>query len=796
MLKNYLRIAFRHLWQHRAYSVLNITGLSIGIMACFLIFLYVHFELSYDGFHSKADRIYRLVTDVSTPSETRHTPFTSPPMAIHLKASFPQIEKTVRLSTASLLLRKGDIKFQEDHSLFADSTLFEVFDFPLVRGDPHTVLQAPYSIVLSQTAARKYFGDTDPIGQSILLTGGGFNSKITGVMKDIPENSQIRADVIISMPTTSMFGDTTMDLHWGDVYYTSYLLLKPHTDPKMLESRFPAFLESQAGEEMRKNNRHFTMFIEPLRDVYLKSQRVGRGAQETGNISNVYIFSVIAVFVLLIACINFVNLTTARSAERAKEVGIRKVIGAERSEITRQFLGESMLVALISFVLSVLLCALLLPLFNQLSGKVISTGIFNHPGYIGILLMIAIGIGLLAGMYPALVLSSFKPIIVLKGRFTASTRGLILRKGLVIVQFTISIALILATFIVYTQLHYMRNQDLGFQNDQMLVVDTHWDPQRFAFRQQITAAPGVLSTSLCSGIPGGDDVNAYVQAETKMGDMQQTMIDEYFVDFDFISQYKIELIAGRAFSREFITDSTKAMMLNESAVKQFGYSSPRDIIGKRFSQDGKEGQIIGVFKDFHFRSLREAIRPLGLCIDPPNWRLVSVKVSPANLPATLAAIEDKWKTIVPNRPFDYYFADEFFDRQYRSEVRFGRLFLNFAILTIIISCLGLLGLASYSTLQRTKEIGVRKVMGATVANIISLLSKEFLQLVLIAFLIASPLVWYFMHRWLQSFAYRVTISWWIFALSGSMVILITLATISIQTLKAAVANPVKSLRAE
>lgn len=793
MLKNYFKIAFRNLWRHKAFSFINIMGLAVGMTACFLIFLYVSFETSYDSFNKKADRIYRLVCDIKTPSETRQTAGTSAPMAINIKANFAEVEAAVRIGPASLLLTKGDIKFQEDHSIFADSTLFEVFDFPLIHGNPHTALREPYSIVLSQTAAKKYFGHTNPIGQTVLLSAGNFNSTITGVMKDIPENSQIKADMVVSMSTAKRFGDSAMDQHWSNLSMTSYLLLKPNTYPKLLEAKFADFMENQAGLEMKQNNTHFTLFLEPLKEVYLKSKR---GGLETGNINNVYTFSLVAIFVLLIACINFINLTTARSTERAKEVGIRKVIGAEKSQLTQQFLGESVLVCLIAFVLSVFLCTLLLPSFNQLSGKIISTGIFQHPGYLCALFLISAGIGMLAGMYPALVLSSFTPVTVLKGRFATGTQGLIVRKGLVIVQFTISIAMILGTIIVFTQLRYMRNEELGFRNDQIMVIDTHWDANRFAFRQEISNMPGVLSTSLSLSIPGGENASGYLQVENKKGDMQQTALDQYFVDFDYIPQYKMKLVAGRAFSQDFGTDSTKAIMLNESAVKSFGYSSSQEAIGKRFSQAGREGKIIGVVKDFHFRSLRENIQPLSISIEPTAWRMVSVKVSTSHLPATIAAIENKWKKIIPGRPFNYYFADEFFERQYRSEERFGRLFLNFAILTIFISCLGLLGLASYSALQRTKEIGVRKVLGATVFNIVTLLSKEFLKLVVIAFLIACPLTWYPMNRWLQDFAYRIHISWWIFSLAGFLVVLITLATVSFQAIKAAIANPVKSLRTE
>ncbi|MHA4812336.1 ABC transporter permease [Flavitalea flava] len=792
MLKNYLRIAFRNLWRHRAFSFLNIMGLTVGMAACFLVFLYVHFESTYDQFHSKADNIYRLVCDIKTPTETINSYVTSAPMAINIKTDFPEVENIVRVNPASLLVRKGDIKFQEERTLFADSAIFSVFDFPLIHGDPRTALREPLSIVLSQTAAKKYFGGGNPVGQVVLLTDGSFNATVTGVMKDMPENSQLKADMLVSMATNKRF-DSAFDRHWGNFGWTSYLLLKPHTDPKLLEKKFPAFLEKRDGPEMKQQQMFFTLFLEPLKDVYLKSKR---GGPETGNMNNVYVFSIVGIFILLIACINFINLTTARSTERAKEVGIRKVIGAERGQLTGQFLGESVLLCLVAFVLTVFLCIPLLSLFNNLSGKIISTGILHHPGYIGMLFLIAIGIGLLAGAYPALVLSAFQPITVLKGRFATGVKGLILRKGLVITQFSISIGLIVATLIVYRQLHYMRSQDLGFSNDQMMVIDSHGDNHREALKQEITTLRGVKATTMSSSIPGGQNPGAYSQIQNQKGDMQIANLDLYFVDFDYIGQYKIKLLAGRSFSRDYITDTTKSMILNESAVKLFGYASPQAAIGKRFSQWGREGQIIGVVKDFHFRSLQEPIKPLSLRIEPEGCSLISVKVSARDLTATVAAIEGKWKKTIPYRPFNYYFADEFFNRQYRSEDRFGGLFLNFSILAIFISCLGLLGLASYSTIQRTKEIGIRKVLGASVTGIVNLLSLEFLKLVGIAFLIATPVSWYFMNKWLKDFTYRAGITWWLFAAAGGLALLIALLTISFQAIRAAVTNPIKSLRTE
>jgi putative ABC transport system permease protein len=547
------------------------------------------------------------------------------------------------------------------------------------------------------------------------------------------------------------------------------------------------------GTEMKQLNMYPTLILEKFPEAYLRSTR---NDSNSGSIKNVYIFSVVAVFILLIACFNFINLTTARSAERAKEVGIRKVVGAGKAQLTRQFIGESVLICMIAFILTLGAAALLLPSFNQLAGKTLSKNIFNNPGFVSILFLASIGIGLLAGIYPALVLSSFKPVTVLKGRFATGTKGILLRKGLVISQFTISIALIISTIIVYLQMNFMRSQDLGFSKDQMMVINSNGDPARDAFMHSVEGLPNVKSVSMSSSVPGGGNMGAYSKIQNVKGVMQIANLDLYFVDFDYLKQFNIKMVAGRMFSRDFMTDTTKAMILNESAVKMFGYRSARDAVGRDFSQWGREGKIIGIMKDFHFKSLQEEIKPLSMRIEPNGCSLVSVKVSANNLPATISAIENKWNSLIPARPFSYFFLDEFFDEQYKSEQRFGKLFLNFAILAIIISCLGLLGLASYSTMQRTREIGIRKVLGATIPNIVNLLSKDFLILVGIAIIIASPIAWFAMRKWLEDFAYRIPISWWIFAAAALTATLIAMFTVSFQAIRAAVSNPVKSLRTE
>lgn len=794
MLKNHFKIALRNLWRHRVFSFINITGLSVGITACFFIFMYVAFELSYDKFHAKADRIYRVVTDIKTPSETINTDVTSWAFAPNLKLDFPEIQSFVRVSGGSFLVRKGNVKFQEDNTLFADSSFFKVFDFKLLKGNANTALTAPLSVIFSQKAAKKYFGNTNPVGQTVLLSGEGMPAMVTGVIKDMPENSQIKADMILSMTTLTQKINKGIDDQWGNYGATTFLLLKTGVSAKVLQSKFPAFIEKRNGEESRKRQMSATLMLEPLKDIYLHSKR---GGQEVGSINNVYIFSIVAVFILLIACINFINLTTARSVERAKEVGIRKVVGAAKGELAAQFIGESVVLCIIAFFVTVVLSAVFLPMFNQLSGKVISPGLFSNVSYIAILFGLSILIGLLAGVYPALVLSSFKPVMVLKGRFSSGAKGNLLRKSLVVAQFSISIALIIGTIIVYNQMDFMRNRDLGFSKDQMLVMDSNGDPGKEAFQQAIKALPGVKSTALSASVPGGGDRGAYSEIENNKGDLQIANLDLYFVDFDYLNQFKIKMVAGRPFSRDFMsTDTAQAMILNEEAVKLFGYSNPQQAIGKRFKQWGREGKIVGVMKDFHFRSLQEKIKPLSMRVELHDLNLISAKIDAKNQAATLAAIESKWKELIPNRPYSYFFLDDFFDRQYRAEQRFGKLFFNFAILAIAISCLGLLGLASYSTYQRTREIGIRKVLGASTPGIVNMLSSDFMKLVAISFLIASPVAWYFMHKWLQDFAYRIEIQWWVFAVSGILAMVVALVTISFQAIKAAIANPVKSLRSE
>ena len=794
MIRNYFKIAFRNLAKHKMFSFINVLGLSAGMTACFLIALYVHFELTYDAFNKKADRIYRLSTDIQSSAGTLQYSITSWPFGPNLQNDFPEIEAFTRISKENYLFRKGDIKFNEEKTVLADSSIFRVFDLKLLQGNPQTALKAPFSVVLTESAAQKYFGERDAMGQTLLVGDNGDPAQVTGIMQEPPVNSQLSGEVFLSMTTHTRHYNTAVNEEWGNFGTTTYLLLKKGADPVALSRKFPAFLQNHMGRLLQQENISLTLLLEPLLDIYLYSRRE---ADQSGSITNIYTFAIIAVFILIIACINFVNLTTARSLERAREVGVRKAVGAGRWLLARQFIAESLLMSFLSFAVSLALSAAFIPLFNELSGKTISSGLVQEPRPIGILFIASMVIGLASGIYPALVLSSFEPVKVLKGKFAMTGSGALLRKGLVTAQFAISIALIIGTLVVYSQLDFMRSHELGFAKEQTVVIRPGSGNPRNALKTLLQNLQGIKSVAASSAVPGGDNSQAHSKLENSRGEMQIATLDVYRVDFDFIPQYGLKVVAGRPFSKEFTSDSTKALVINEATAKLLGYQSAQEAIGKKFNQWDREGTIIGVVKDFNFKSLKESVKPLTFrLLDPWNSDLLSIKMDGGNVKATLEAIETQWKTLFPDRPFSYYFLDEFYDRQYRADQRFEALFLNFAVLAIFISCLGLLGLASYSTIQRTKEIGVRKVMGASAASIVGLLTKDFLQLVGLAFLIAAPLAWFAMHRWLEGFAYKTNIPLWIFGVAALLSALVALATISFQSIRAAFMNPVKSLRSE
>jgi len=600
--------------------------------------------------------------------------------------------------------------------------------------------------------------------------------------------------------SSRLYGD--WDHRWGYFNWFTFLLLKPGADAARLEARLPAFVKEKAADVEKATGMSYTLHLQPLKSIYLGPTLNNYGQGEpTGSKANTYIFSIVGAFILLIACINFVNLATARASERAREVGVRKAIGAVRAQLILQFLGESILLCLIACGLAIGLCNILHPVFTNLLGKEIPLKAFGAGGYVGLLFVIGIGIGCFAGIYPALVMSGFNPIAVLKGRFVSSKNGLTMRQVLVVFQFTISTVLIIGTIVVYNQLKYMQNQDLGFSKNQEVAIDYHGDSavqvNTEHIRQELAAIPNVKAVTFSSNVPGTSPDNWYLRVANPKGDMQGANLNFYVIDFDYLQHYGIRMAAGRGFSREFTTDSTKALIMNEAAARSLGYSDPAKAVGRKFNMWGTDGTIIGIAKDFHFRSLQEAIQPLAFRVfNPRFYGVISVNIAGSHIPQTVAALGERWKRLAPERPFQYSFVDEDFAKLYSSEDRFQRVFLYFGLLAIFISCLGLLGLAAYSTIQRTKEIGIRKVLGASVATIVGLLSREFLRLVFIALVIASPIAWYAMHSWLQDFAYRTSIAWWVFPLAAGAAVLITFLTVGFHSIKAAVASPVDSLKIE
>ena len=801
MFKNYFTIALRNLWKHRVFSGINLLGLAVGMSSFLLIFSYVSFERSYDAYHSKADRIYRVICDTKTETEVLPTGSTSGPTGPSLKADFPEVESQTRICFMNFLVQNGIKKFQEINILAADSSLFTIFSFTLLKGDPSTALKDPFSLVLSEAGAQKYFGSANPLGQSLIVEGK-YNFKVTGLMKNIPDNSHFHGDIFLSMSTFSDRLYVGWDKNWGNFNWFTYLLLKPGADPRHLEASLPAYVKEKAADVEKATGMSYTLHLQPLKNIYLGPHLNNYGMGEpTASRANTNIFSIVGVFILLIACINFVNLTTARASERAREVGIRKAIGALRGQLTWQFLGESVLLCLFAFGFALGLCNVLQPLFTQLLNKNIPLHAFGYNSYILLLLGIALGIGLVAGIYPSLIMSGFNPIAVLKGRFAATKKGLAMRQVLVVFQFTISTVLIIGTIVVFNQLRYMQDQDLGFKKDQVLAINFYGDSVVQAnqeyLRRELSVIPDVKGVSFSSNIPGTSPNNWYLRIANPSGVMQGINLNFYVIDFEYFKEYGIKLAAGRGFSHGFPTDSTKAMILNEAAARSLGYSDPTKAIGKKFSQWGVDGTIIGIAKDFHYRGLQDQIQPLGFkLMNPGFYNMISINLTGTHIPKIVSKLQARWNELVPTRPFQYSFVDQDFARLYSSEDRFQRVFLYFALLAIFISCLGLLGLAAYSTIQRTKEIGIRKVLGASVTTIVGLLSREFLRLVFIALLIASPIAWYTMHSWLLEFAYRTSIAWWVFPLAAGTAVLITFLSVSFHSIKAGVTNPVKSLRTE
>jgi putative ABC transport system permease protein len=795
MLKNYLITTFQYLQKNKAFSVINLIGLTLGLTVSFFALLYVNFEMSYDSYHENADHIYRVVTDVksSTGIDYRGSAL---PLAPAIQDAFPEVKASTRIVLDYLIIQKEGGAASEEKIAYADSSFFSVFTFPFVSGNANKSLNVPFNIVLSKSSAKKYFGDADPVGQIILINGKE-RAYVTGVMKDIPHNSHFRVDMLVSISTLLDVWNPGLATRWISARASTYLLLYENANVADLQQEFPSFIEKHYDQHEFR----YTLLLEPLKDVYLHGKPRGSrsGSAVTGNPNNLYILSVVAGFVLLIASFNFVNLTTAFSLHRAREIGVRKILGASRGQLIIQFLSDAMLLSVSACLLSIVLMILLMPLFHQLSGKVIEFSILKNISDIGWFVLLAITIGLLSGIYPAIFLSGFKPINSIKGKLPYSSKGIGLRSILVLSQFSVSIILVVGTLVVFQQLHFMQTQALGFRKDHNVVIDFQFDRKvkrhLATIKDQLTSLPGVTAASVSSCIPGRSNHTLDTEIENADHVNQASRLGAYFVDADFLHQYQIKIIVGRPFSNNIAADSTEAMIINEAAVKWLGYHSSEDAIGKKFTQWGRTGIIIGVVRDFHFQSFREEVQPLTFQMGDMETFL-SLTVSAENRAAIIDGVEKKWNQIAGGIPMTYFFADDAYDAQYESEASFGKLFLSFAALAIVLSCLGLVGLSAFSTAQRTKEIGIRKVLGSSVPQILGLLSKDFLVLIVVAMIIAIPVSWVSMNRWLEGFAYRIDISWWLFAVAGTTVASVAFVSISYQTLKAANANPVKSLKNE
>ncbi len=807
MIRNYIKVALRNLWKNKGYSAINIIGLSAGLATCLLILLYVWDELSYDKFNEKADRIYRVDSDIKFGGTDMKLSVSSDPMGATLKRDYPQVEQFTRIyaSEGSKLIKKGTEFINEPKIAYVDSTFFDVFSFPLVNGNAKTALNDPNTCVISQSGAKKYFGTEDVIGK-VIETSEKVSFKITALMKDMPSNSHFNYDILLSMDN--------VDYQFGNYLshnFTTYIVLQKGTDPGIFKSRFrdilnkyvipqaQAFMNIKSMDEFEKSGNHLEYHLMPLKKIHLYSARFPELAPN-GDIQNVYIFSAVALFILLIACINFMNLSTARSSNRAKEVGIRKVLGTERKTLIGQFLTESTLVAFIALFIALVITFLILPFFNDVSNKSLQFSNLFDKKFVPLLLLIPLAVGIVAGSYPAFYLSSFQPITVLKGKLASGFKKSSLRSTLVVIQFSTTIILIIATIVVYSQLNYIQSRKLGYNKNQVLIINNTYalGQQAKVFSSEISGYSGINNASLSSFLPvesSSRSDNTYSK-EAVMDSKTGLNMQTWDVDEEYLKTLGMELVRGRNFSKEFTTDSS-ATMINETTATLLGYDDP---IGKilYFSDDNRQLKpltIIGVVKNFHFESLRQEVGPLCFRLRRSTGSAI-FRINTTDVKSLVAKVESTWKKMAPGMPFSYRFLDEAFDQMYRTEQRTGKLAMAFAILAILIACMGLFGLATYAAEQRIKEIGIRKVLGASVNNIVEMLSRDFLILVLVSSIIAFPLAWWAMHSWLQDFAYRIAIPWWVFLLAGVIALLIALATISFQAIRAAVSNPVKALRSE
>ncbi len=795
--------------KYKFISFINLFGLTIGLSCCLLIFIYVIHELSYDKYNKNADRVYRVTRQFNSPDGKvwLHLGTVSPPFGPFLENDFPEIEKLTRLlQFGPTPMRFGDKIFNETEAFFADENVSDVFTIAVTKGNPKKSLSDPFSVMLTEQMAKKYFGNEDPINKTIRVLNQ-YDLKVTGLYKAFPSNSHMHPGMLISFPTlkdSAVYGEENLRTNWGNNSFFTYVLLPENYDAKKMESRFPAFLDKNFPTNARatqKPSKGTALFLQKLTDIHLRSH-LDYEAEENGDIKRVYIFSAVALFILLIACINYMNLSTARSALRAREIGIRKVAGARRKEIITQFLSESVLIAFIAMIIALALSWLALPWLTKISGQQMSITILNKAAFTIPILIVPIVVGIFSGIYPALFMSSFKPVRVLKGLFKVNSSRFSFRQVLVVVQFSVSIILIICTAVVFQQLAYIQKRSLGFDREHIVTVPYNGDlSRRFeAFRTELLQNVAIKDAGRSSRIPTGRLLDAD-NAQIPVGDSIQPVTAEIKMvsaDYNFITTYSVSMKAGRNFSREYGTD-TSSFIINEAAVSAIGWKSPENALGKIFYYSGIKGKIIGVVNDFHFESLHEKIVPLILLMPAgrnENYGRLSVKVAGKDIPGALAHLEKTWKKFLPDAPFDYTFLDENFNNLYRAEQVQGKLFTVFSCIAIFIACLGLFGLSAFTISQRIKEIGIRKVLGASVSGIVKILSMDFIKLVAIATVVAFPVAWYAMHTWLQDFAYRTNMPWWVFPVSFVIAGLIAILTISFQAIKAAIANPVKNLRTE
>jgi len=807
MVYNYLKIAFRNLLKYKFISFINLFGLTVGIACCLLILTYIINELSYDKFHPEANRTYRVTRsfrNAETGEISLNLGTVAPPFAPLLINDFTEIEKITRLlPSGRSSLRYADKKFNEDNIYWGDEYLFDFFKIKLTKGNPAKALTDPYSVMMTEELARKYFGAEDPINKMIRMDNQ-INLKVTGVYKPLLPNSHVHPNIVVSFNTlkdTAIYGEENLRTNWGNNSFLTYIRLPENYDTRRLEKQFPAFLDRHMNEGGKYKASQWTaLALQKLTDIHLYSH-LDYEAEENGDIKRVYVFSAIALFILFIASINYMNLSTARSALRAREIGIRKVVGAQRKEIIAQFLSESVLVSWLAMILAFSLTRLFLPWLNKISGQQLSIDILLRWDILIPILVVPFVVGILSGIYPALFMSSFRPVQVLKGLFKVGGSTISFRKVLVTTQFTISIILIVSTITVFRQMRYMQQKELGFDKNHIVNIPYNVGlNDRFdAFRTELLSNSYIKNVGRSSRIPTGRLLDANGSRIKRSDTLEPANADIKFVsaDQDFIPTYGVRIVAGRGFSRDFSTD-TGSFLLNEAAVRALGFKANDDVIGKDFGYGNRTGKVIGVFNDFHFESMHQRILPLVLLVprSANNYGNTSIKITGTNIPAALAHIEKTWQKFLPESPYQYNFLDENFERLYLSEERQKTIFTFFAFIAIFIACLGLFGLSAFAILQRIKEIGIRKVLGADVNTIVALLSKDFLKLVLLAAIIAFPIAWYAMDSWLQDFAYRINVGWWVFVVAGIIAGIVAFVTISFQAIKAAIANPVKSLRSE